>query len=62
MPTAHFTVHTTLPPGDVLEFFTDFGPDRAEPVAEHRRGPLRGPRPGSGLGRGHRRQRDGLGA
>ena len=29
MPTAHFTVHTTLPPGEVLEFFTDFGPDRA---------------------------------
>lgn len=29
MPTTHFTVHTTMSPGDVLEFFTDFGPDRA---------------------------------
>ena len=28
MPTTHFTVHTTLPPGEVLAFFTDFGPDR----------------------------------
>jgi hypothetical protein len=28
MPTAHFTVHTTLSPGDVMTFFTDFGPDR----------------------------------
>ena len=29
MPTTHFTVHTTMSPGDVLELFTDFGPDRA---------------------------------
>jgi hypothetical protein len=29
MPTAHFTVHTTLSPSEVMEMFTDFGPDRA---------------------------------
>ncbi len=29
MPTTAFTVHTSLPPGDVMTFFTDFGPDRA---------------------------------
>lgn len=28
MPTARFTVHTSLSPGDVLSLFTDFGPDR----------------------------------
>ncbi len=28
MPTARFTVHTSLPPGDVMAFLTDFGPDR----------------------------------
>jgi len=29
MPTAHFTVHTTLSPSAVMELFTDFGPERA---------------------------------
>jgi hypothetical protein len=29
MPTTSFTVHTTLPPADVMALFTDFGPDRA---------------------------------
>jgi hypothetical protein len=29
MPTTRFTVHTSLPPGEVLGLFTDFGPDRA---------------------------------
>jgi hypothetical protein len=30
MPSTHFTVHTSLSPGDVLTLFTDFGSDRAE--------------------------------
>jgi len=30
MPTTQFTVHTSLPPGEVMTLFTDFGPDRAE--------------------------------
>jgi hypothetical protein len=30
MPTTQFTVHTSLSPGDVMELFTDFGPDRAK--------------------------------
>jgi hypothetical protein len=30
MPTTEFTVHTTLTPGEVMTFFTDFGPDRAK--------------------------------
>jgi hypothetical protein len=30
MPTTHFTVHTSLAPSQVMELFTDFGPDRAE--------------------------------
>ena len=29
MPTAGFTVHTTLSPAQVLDLITDFGPDRA---------------------------------
>src|SRR4051812_7704356 len=29
MSSTQFTVHTTLSPSDVLELFTDFGPDRA---------------------------------
>jgi hypothetical protein len=29
MPTTRFTVHTTLAPREVLDLFTDFGPDRA---------------------------------
>ncbi|MBV9830809.1 MAG: hypothetical protein JOZ82_04380, partial [Marmoricola sp.] len=29
MPTARFTVHTTLSPEQVLTLITDFGPDRA---------------------------------
>jgi hypothetical protein len=29
MPTTRFTVHTSLSPNDVMELFTDFGPDRA---------------------------------
>lgn len=29
MPTTRFTVHTSLSPSEVLELFTDFGPDRA---------------------------------
>jgi hypothetical protein len=29
MPTARFTVHTSLSPSDVLALCTDFGPDRA---------------------------------
>jgi hypothetical protein len=30
MATARFTVHTSLPPSDVLALVTDFGPDRAD--------------------------------
>jgi hypothetical protein len=30
MPTARFTVHTSLAPSDVLTLLTDFGPDRAK--------------------------------
>ena len=30
MPTTQFTVHTSLPPSDVLALLTDFGPDRAK--------------------------------
>ena len=30
MPTTQFTVHTSLAPSQVMELFTDFGPDRAE--------------------------------
>jgi hypothetical protein len=29
MPSTEFTVHTSLPPGEVLTLFTDFGPDRS---------------------------------
>lgn len=29
MASTQFTVHTSLSPGDVLDLFTDFGPDRA---------------------------------
>jgi len=29
MPTTRFTVHTSLPPSDVMALLTDFGPDRA---------------------------------
>jgi len=29
MPTARFTVHTTLSPSEVMALMTDFGPDRA---------------------------------
>jgi len=29
MPTTRFTVHTSLSPNEVMELFTDFGPDRA---------------------------------
>jgi hypothetical protein len=29
MPKTSFTVHTSLPPSEVLDLFTDFGPDRA---------------------------------
>jgi hypothetical protein len=29
MPATHFTVHTSLSPSEVLDLFTDFGPDRA---------------------------------
>jgi hypothetical protein len=29
MPTTRFTVHTSLPPNDVMDLLTDFGPDRA---------------------------------
>ena len=29
MPTTQFTVHTSLSPSEVLDLFTDFGPDRA---------------------------------
>jgi hypothetical protein len=29
MPTTQFTVHTSLSPSEVMELFTDFGPDRA---------------------------------
>ncbi|MGA8248727.1 MAG: SRPBCC family protein [Nocardioides sp.] len=29
MPSTNFTVHTSLSPTEVLELFTDFGPDRA---------------------------------
>ena len=29
MPSTHFTVHTSLSPGDVMTLFTDFGPDRS---------------------------------
>jgi hypothetical protein len=28
MPTTRFTVHTSLPPTEVMTLFTDFGPDR----------------------------------
>ena len=28
MPSTRFTVHTSLPPGEVLTLLTDFGPDR----------------------------------
>ena len=30
MATTHFTVHTSLPPTEVMTMFTDFGPGRAE--------------------------------
>jgi len=30
MPSTRFTVHTSLSPQEVLDLFTDFGPDRAE--------------------------------
>jgi hypothetical protein len=30
MPKTHFTVHTSLSPGDVLALLTDFGPERAK--------------------------------
>ena len=30
MPSTHFTVHTSLAPSEVLDLFTDFGPDRAD--------------------------------
>lgn len=30
MPTTHFTVHTSLPPSDVMTLITDFGPERAK--------------------------------
>ncbi len=30
MPATQFTVHTSLSPSEVLELFTDFGPDRAD--------------------------------
>ena len=29
MPTARFTIHTSLSPSDVMELLTDFGPERA---------------------------------
>ena len=29
MPTTRFTVHTSLPPSEVMTLLTDFGPDRA---------------------------------
>lgn len=29
MPSTRFTVHTSLSPSEVLDLFTDFGPDRA---------------------------------
>src|SRR3954452_17722931 len=29
MPRTQFTVHTSLSPSEVLDLFTDFGPDRA---------------------------------
>jgi len=29
MSTTHFTVHTSMSPSEVLDLFTDFGPDRA---------------------------------
>jgi hypothetical protein len=30
MPSTRFTVHTTLKPSEVLDLFTDFGPERAK--------------------------------
>jgi hypothetical protein len=30
MASTRFTVHTTLPPAEVMTMFTDFGPERAE--------------------------------
>ena len=30
MASTRFTVHTTLPPAEVMTLFTDFGPERAE--------------------------------
>jgi hypothetical protein len=30
MPSTQFTVHTSLPPSQVMDLFTDFGPDRAD--------------------------------
>jgi hypothetical protein len=30
MPTTRFTVHSSMSPSQVMELFTDFGPDRAE--------------------------------
>ena len=62
MPSTEFTVHTTLSPSDVLSFFTDFGPDRAQRWPNTDEAHFKVHDQGPGLGRGHRGQRDGLGA